>query len=377
MMSIYSRVCWIYTPRHSDHLRYPSITVPPLSLLEDVLGGRDWASLEMHLEAVIESIWRYTWRLRSSELRDGLEGRDWASIEIHLEAEIEWTQRCTWRPGSSEFGNTLRGQDRVISEMHSEAAMERVWRCTDARMEWTQRCIWRPSSIKIGGVLGGGWSGGDWYEGGQSGGSESGGARSGGMCDGSSDSIHWSTRNCGNVEIWVQHSLLRAERLAGSGRQSILGWCSTRCMQYSVNTVLGVCCSRCMQYSVYAVLGVCCTRCQLLIMAWRDREEWHNFVFLGDGRVEDEKERDERRWATHHEELGWKRLSCESQFTIPNKAGTSSDLACNNTDMRSFQPHQASRTPDFSYSLLSSKSFSSSSPISLFLIHYHHRRTQS
>ena len=31
-------------------------------------------------------------------------------------------------------------------------------------------------------------------------------------------------------------------------------------------------------------------------MAWRDRERALDFVFLGDGRVEDEKERDERRW---------------------------------------------------------------------------------
>jgi len=31
-------------------------------------------------------------------------------------------------------------------------------------------------------------------------------------------------------------------------------------------------------------------------MAWRDSEEWLNFVFLGDGRVKDEKERDESQW---------------------------------------------------------------------------------
>jgi len=65
--------------------------------------------------------------------------------------------------------------------------------------------------------------------------------------------------------------------------------------QYAVYAVLIVCCTRCMLYSVYAVLGVCCTRCSVLIMAWRDREQWLNFVFLGDGRIEDEKERDQRR----------------------------------------------------------------------------------
>jgi len=45
------------------------------------------------------------------------------------------------------------------------------------------------------------------------------------------------------------------------------------------------------------------------------------------------------------------------------------DPECNNTNTRSSQPNQASRTPDFSYPLVSSTSFLSPSPISLFLIH--------
>jgi hypothetical protein len=58
-----------------------------------------------------------------------------------------------------------------------------------------------------------------------------------------------------------------------------------------------------------------------------------------------------------------------SQFTIPDMACTSPDPACNYTDTRSSQPNQASHTVDLSYPLVSSKSFSSSSPISLFLVH--------
>ena len=42
---------------------------------------------------------------------------------------------------------------------------------------------------------------------------------------------------------------------------------------------------------------------------------------------------------------------------------------CNCTDTRSSQPNQASRTADFSYPLVSSTSFSFSSPISLHPIH--------
>jgi hypothetical protein len=53
----------------------------------------------------------------------------------------------------------------------------------------------------------------------------------------------------------------------------------------------------------------------------------------------------------------------------PNTAGTSPDRACNYTDTRSSEPNQASHTRDFSYPLVSSASFSSSSPMSLFLAH--------
>jgi len=31
-------------------------------------------------------------------------------------------------------------------------------------------------------------------------------------------------------------------------------------------------------------------------MAWRDKEGWLNFMFLGDGRVEDEKQWDRKKW---------------------------------------------------------------------------------
>jgi len=95
MMSIYTGVSRICTPRCSVHPCYPCISVHQPSLINAVLGGRDRASWEMHLEA-----------------------------------EIEWTQRCTWRPGSSELRDALRDQDWVNSEMHWEAMIDRVWRCT-------------------------------------------------------------------------------------------------------------------------------------------------------------------------------------------------------------------------------------------------------
>jgi len=102
---------------------------PRSSELRDALGGRDRSSLEMHWEAVIERVWRCTSRPRMSELRDAFGGRDRASLDMHLEAQIEWTERCTWRPWSIEFGDALGGRDLASLEMHLEA-----------EREWTQRC---------------------------------------------------------------------------------------------------------------------------------------------------------------------------------------------------------------------------------------------
>jgi len=127
---------------------------------------------------------------------------DWDRVnsEMHLEAVIEWVWWCTWRPCSCKLG----GRNRACSEIHLQAVIERVWRCTCR--------LW---SSEIGGVIGGG--------------------RFGGRRDGSWDSIHWLTCTCGNVESWVQHPL-RDEKLAGSGRLSILGWCCAWCMLYPVLT---------------------------------------------------------------------------------------------------------------------------------------------
>jgi hypothetical protein len=52
---------------------------------------------EMHLEAVIERVWRCYWRPRLSERRDTLLGRDQARLEMHLEAMIDRDWRSTWR----------------------------------------------------------------------------------------------------------------------------------------------------------------------------------------------------------------------------------------------------------------------------------------
>jgi len=81
------------------------------------------------------------------------------------------------------------------------------------------------------------------------------------------------------------------------GKQTILDRCCTRCVLHTVYAAHDVCCTRCMPNRVYAVLSVCSTKCQLMIMTWRDREGWLNFVFCDDGRVVHVTEKDGRwRW---------------------------------------------------------------------------------
>jgi hypothetical protein len=73
---------------------------------------------------------------------------------------------------------------------------------------------------------------------------------------------------------------------------AVLGVCCTRSMLYSEYAVLGVCCTRCMLYSVYATHGGCYIQCYPMIMMWRGREGWLNFVYCNDSRVVDQKEID-------------------------------------------------------------------------------------
>jgi hypothetical protein len=137
-------------------------------------------------------------------LSDIIGGRDRSSLGMHWVTVIEPVWRCTWRPRWSELRDALQGPDRLNSEMYSDAVTKRVLRCT-----------WRVWSSDIAALLGGG--------------------QFGGSCDAHCDSIHGLTCNCGNVHCWMQHPP-RDEKLAGSRRMSIMGWCYTWCMLYSVLT---------------------------------------------------------------------------------------------------------------------------------------------
>jgi len=124
--------------------------------------------------AVIEQVWRYTWRpwlsefgdmqleaimVRtcrpwSSESRDSLGGRDRVNLEMHSEIVIERVWRCS-----------CEGRNQVSLEMHLEAVIEGVWRYAlgghdrvnlQAVIERVRRYTWRLWSSEVGWVLGGG-----------------------------------------------------------------------------------------------------------------------------------------------------------------------------------------------------------------------------
>ena len=272
---------------------------------------------EMHLEATIERVWRWIWRLRSSNSEILLEAEIKLNCKMHLEALIERVWRWIRRPRSSNSEIHLEAEMQLNSKMHFEVVIKRVCRCT-----------WRPSLIRIGGVLGG---------------SRSGGGRSGGRCDGSWDSLHWLTRDRGDVESWTQNGPPRDESWPGTGRMSIRGWFSTWCVQYFVYAVLGVN-SWSLHREIHRDYSTSCSQ----VMVERERE------IRGDG-------------GNHHEKLGLKRIVCESQFTIPDTTGTTPDPVGKNTNTRSSQPIEASCTSDFFYPHVFSILFPSSSPIPPFL----------
>jgi len=93
---------------------------PGLCKFGDTLGGLGRYNWVMNFEAVMERVWRCTWRPRSSTLRS-----------------------CTWRPWSTEFGDSLCGYDRASLEMHLQAMIERDWR---GRWRWS---IWREARRQL------------------------------------------------------------------------------------------------------------------------------------------------------------------------------------------------------------------------------------
>jgi len=79
---------------------------------------------------VTKRLWRFNSRPRLSELRDALGCRDRPSLEMHLEAEMNSTLRHTRRPGSIQVGDENCSQNRASLEMQLEPEIEYAQGCT-------------------------------------------------------------------------------------------------------------------------------------------------------------------------------------------------------------------------------------------------------
>jgi len=148
-------------------------------------------------------------------------------------------------------------------------------------------------------------------------------------------------------------------------------------MQWSVNAVLGVCYIKCTGSSIYAVLSVYCVRCMRYLVLTHDHwmERFREMTWFQVLRWWLRKIEMRGDVGNIHEKLKLRTISCVSQYTIPNGAGSTSDQVGTTADTRASKFNHASCTPDFSYPLISSILFPSPSPISQFpsLLHYHCR----
>ena len=133
---------WIYTGR------------PRLSELRDALGGHNPASLEMHLDDVIERVWRCTWTTWSSmfedalgrhhraSLEDALGGHDQASLEMHLEAMIvrDWRSTCS-RPMGGGWWEAVQWRRTGCWDSIPQLVNSQLWEC--GRGIFTFELSWR------------------------------------------------------------------------------------------------------------------------------------------------------------------------------------------------------------------------------------------
>jgi len=352
--------------------------------------------LKMYLEAAMDSVWRYNWKLKSSDLRDVLGCRDWASLKMyleterssdprvalggqdgvslkmHLKAEIEWTQWSTWKSYMTMLGDTLGGSDRSKLEEYLMAVDLEAIDMKAVNLEAVNReavnlervdreaCALEAETVFICQLVIVGmwrieynmlqWELEDWL--------------------GAGDSRSWDNAVCGVCSTQSKQYSVYA----------VLGVCSTQCVLCSVYAGPSVCCTWCILYLVYAVFGVCCIWCMLysvytslIVNSWLWHEDIERDVLTSCSSVTVELRARSREMSSagQNDDASLRLRVCRvgvnspspiRQIRIPIHGGIY-------TDTRSSQPTQANCTPDSSYPLISFPSFWSSSPICLCLIH--------
>jgi hypothetical protein len=80
--------------------------------------------MEIHLEAVMKRVYRYTWRPRSCALGDC----NHVTLKIHLEPAMEQVWNGPWRLGITDFGDAPGGHNQARVWMYWEAMTLRAQR---------------------------------------------------------------------------------------------------------------------------------------------------------------------------------------------------------------------------------------------------------
>jgi len=148
-MSLYFGVCGFYTAHHSFHLHYPCIFAHPPWLLDDVLGGCDRASLEIHLEDAIMQTSsaknisvRVEWLCQSGRALSEPSETPWwritlrlasiprVTLQIALRSLFQHFFSLCWSPILNEYSGVVANSDCTLELVHWVRA------CIGIGMRW-------------------------------------------------------------------------------------------------------------------------------------------------------------------------------------------------------------------------------------------------
>jgi len=136
VLSLYSHLCiyeYIELPIYTCYISTGSMQCS--RAIQSASENEDRVNSEIHSNAMIERVWRFTCRAGLNKHRDAHWDRDEASLQMHVETRII----RTWRPSSSKCWDALWGFDQFRMDMHLEDVIEQVSGFT-----------WRPSLSEFG-----------------------------------------------------------------------------------------------------------------------------------------------------------------------------------------------------------------------------------
>ena len=120
-----------------------------LRAIRGVPANNNGVHSETYSKAMIERVWRWTWRRWSSGFGDTLGGPDWVNLEMHSGIVIERVWRCTWRPWLCQLAGiiervlryTWRPWSSEFGDAHGGHDCARLDQCFEA-VDWRRAGCW-------------------------------------------------------------------------------------------------------------------------------------------------------------------------------------------------------------------------------------------